>query len=303
MTIKAKLNGIMSLSAASMALLGINSAEGDPSIAESNGKSDIPDKGGVLLKTNHLILAPPHQDKMLQLYAAHSSHVSHASHYSGAGGMGGDDYAPPAPYTPPPAPVYPYYPPQRRVPAQPAVPPDNSNTDGNASATNVVRPMTLKERAARGSDNSQCQLAFDYLSGDNGVETNNEKANLLFEFAAMQGNTVAKEKFAELAAKVQPQADTNTVPHTGTDSTNAPGTTISTNAAQIATLKERSAKGSDTAQCLLAFDYLIGSDGVEKSLQRATLLFELAALQSNDLAKAKFDQLNQKAKEVEQDQR
>src|ERR1700726_2140662 len=86
MTLKSKLQGVLSLSAASAALLqSIVSSEGKPT-KESPGNLNNTLNGQIISKQDTLILVPAHQEELLRLYAGHSSHASHSSHYSGAGG-------------------------------------------------------------------------------------------------------------------------------------------------------------------------------------------------------------------------
>lgn len=154
--------------------------------------------------TSELILEPPHQKDLLRLYADHSSHASHSSHVSG---MDGGDYSPPPqPYYPPPAvPVTP--------PPQPPTPPPWVASGDSASTTNsaskVATPVHgsyldgVKLAAAKGSADSQYELALLYLHGEAGCETNVEKAKMLLELSAIQGHEEAKKRLELLKSSRQ----------------------------------------------------------------------------------------------------
>lgn len=216
MTSKDKLRGILSLSAASMALLqGSVSVKGEPTTGttgESNGISN----GQITSKTDRLILEPPHQSELLRLYAAHSSHASHSSHVSGSGG-GSYDSTPVTPYYPPstpsvtpqPAPT-PTVPPYTNSSAQAFLntPADTSPESTNAVSTtntpidevvtNRAHIDNLTKQAAAGSSYAQYSLGICYLYGSDGAPRNTEKAKMLLELAAVQGNAFAKDRLEEL---------------------------------------------------------------------------------------------------------
>jgi TPR repeat protein len=210
MTFQNKFNGIMSLSAATMALLAANSSKGNSADMEIRNLPKDADGGELLSKTSNLLLAPSLQEKLHALYlqhSSHSSHVSHSSHYSGAGGGGSDYYVAPTPYVPPaPVTVYPSTPQPRPAPVLPApatnAAPQTNRTNTNAIAKTVPTKAeileSIKKRAAEGSANDQCLLGLFYLHGDYGVEANVEKAKMLFELAAIQGDATAKKHLAEL---------------------------------------------------------------------------------------------------------
>jgi TPR repeat protein len=220
MTSKNRLRGMLSLSAASMALLqGSISAKGETT-TETTSEPSGASNGQITSKTDKLIIEPPHQKELLRLYADHSSHASHSSHVSGAGGGSYDStpvtpYYPPAAYTQPPPPVtYPVNP----QPAPPSVVPINENSSAGTnilSATNELVTTNggnneasstnnyiefLKKDAAKGSSSSQYTLAIYYIHGDDGCETNVEKAKMLLELSSLQGNDVAKKRLEQLAA-------------------------------------------------------------------------------------------------------
>jgi hypothetical protein len=200
---KEKKLGILTLSAASLTLLQNSiSAENTPS-PESAGNSGAPAFGEVTANTSELILEPPHQKDLLRLYADHSSHASHSSHVSG---MDGSDYSPPQQYYPPPAVPAP-------PPPQPATPPPGIAPTDAASTTNSTSKVTtpvhgsyldgVKLAAAKGSADSQYELALLYLHGEAGCETNVEKAKMLLELSAIQGHEEAKKRLDLLKSASQ----------------------------------------------------------------------------------------------------
>ena len=214
---KRKLQGIISLSAASIALSQSIPVKGQPldqtlvGSAESLNTHDA-------AKTANLVLAPVHHEEMVRLYAdhaSHASHSSHASHYSGS------DYSTPVtPVSPPPSYTNNGQPqPQPRPQAVAPVPRTNSasqtvvaasptNPTNELNATNAATKGTitsdttlvdfLKKRAAEGSADAQYSLAIYYLYGTNGVKKDAETAKLLLEMSADQGNAEAKAKLDEL---------------------------------------------------------------------------------------------------------
>jgi TPR repeat protein len=224
MTANHKFHGILSLSAASIALSHSVSAKGQPldqtltGSAESLNAQNAP-------KTANLVLAPAHHEELARLYADHASHASHASHESHASHYSGaSDYSAPVAPAPPP-PSYPTnsqpQPQPQRQPITPiattnsvnqAVAPTNSVNStkqaGMLNATNTVAEETtstntalvdfLKKRASEGFADAQYSLAICYLNGGDGVEKDTNRAGLLLEMSAGQGNTQAKEKLEEL---------------------------------------------------------------------------------------------------------
>jgi hypothetical protein len=231
MTSNSKLRGIISVSAASMALLQSVAHVKAESPGPSNPVETEP-KRIINARTEKLILAPPHQEELLRMYAAHSSHSSHSSHVSGTGHS---SHYSATTYSPPSAPNYPpanYT--SGSSPQSPAVaapPSTNSSpprpiaqktTDFTAettnstnvtnvpvdnSTTNTVNIESLTKQAAEGSSYAQCSLGLDYLYGRHGVKQNIDKAKMLFELSAAQGNAFAKERLAELNADAsQPES-------------------------------------------------------------------------------------------------
>ena len=219
MTEKRKLQGIISLSAASIALSQsiMKGQQLDQSLVGSDGASNTRNAP----KTSNLILAPAHHEELVRLYADHASHASHSSHASHYSGSGGSDYsAPVTPVTPSPAtPNYSQPQPQPRPRPVAPVPQTNSasqtavlaNPTNQANALNPTNNVTeetttndtelvdfLKKRAAAGSADAQYSLAICYLYGRDGVKKDPEAANLLLEMSAGQGNTEAKAKLEEL---------------------------------------------------------------------------------------------------------
>lgn len=228
MDLTKKLHRILPLSAASIALLQ----------SEFSSKADIPQtasldsgngNGAITSKTENLTLAPAFQEQLLQMYAQHSSHASHASHashYSGAGGgyVAPDYVTPTYPATAPatPAPVQP-----RPTPAAPRPVSSASGLNTNAAATTDTAPKVspeqdaanmelLKKKAAAGSSDAQLELSIYYRYGGHGLTKSEEKADLLLEMSASQGNfgaqNLMKQKAeADKAAKLEkdsPSSDT-----------------------------------------------------------------------------------------------
>lgn len=191
--------------------------KGQPS--EISSECDTIPNGQATSKTDKLILEPPHQKELLQLYADHSSHASHSSHVSGMGGGDSYDSTPSTPYYPPSTPpvTYPTTPQPAPTPVVPApiantVVETNSATDivtstNEAAVTNASNDQvfankeyinSLKQDAAKGSSSSQYVLALCYLHGQSGCETNVEKAKMLLELSSIQGNSEAKERLEKL---------------------------------------------------------------------------------------------------------
>src|SRR5882724_7652299 len=115
-----KLPAILSLSAASLALLQSILPSKGQSADASIGNPGETLNGQMTSKTDRVLLEPPHQKDLLRLYAGHSSHSSHSSHASGMGHSShysATTYTVPVPAT---APVYPTYTP---APAQPVTRP------------------------------------------------------------------------------------------------------------------------------------------------------------------------------------
>lgn len=191
---------------------------------EVSGSAEAEPKGLISSKTDKLILTPPHQEELLRMYAAHSSHASHSSHVSGTGHS---SHYSATTYTLPSTPIYPppTYPsqpaPKKPVAVAPpttnsAVPTNTSKTTGSMSAAtnsanavelrpsdtaaNSAKLESLTKQAAEGSSYAQYSLGLDYLYGQNGAPQNTEKAKMLLELAAVQGNAFAKERLVELNA-------------------------------------------------------------------------------------------------------
>jgi hypothetical protein len=216
MTSKNTLRGILSLSAASMALLQSSiSAKGEPT-TETTGEPNGVSNDQITSKTDKLILEPPHQSELLRLYADHSSHASHSSHVSGAG-VGSYDSTPVTPYYPPstpavtpqpaPTPTVPAYTNSSaqaflNTPADTSLVPTNAVSTTNAPIGEVVINTAhiddLTKQAAAGSSYAQYSLGICYLYGSDGAKKNTEKAKMLLELAAVQGNAFAKERLEEL---------------------------------------------------------------------------------------------------------
>lgn len=213
------LRKIISLSAASMALLQSVSMVGSQPSQNASPEWDNTSKDELRAKTDRLMLQTPTEKQPL-LYAdhsSHSSHDSHSSHYSGTTDDSGDssDYSTPAPtypaYTPPPPPPTPPPAPapqatnaseeEVREALFPGMTNDvtgtndmtgtNSIADANAAA-DAADIELLTKAAAQGSEQAQLALGIDYRDGLKGLPKNIERAKMLFEMSAIQGDTDGK---------------------------------------------------------------------------------------------------------------
>jgi hypothetical protein len=206
--------GILSLSAASIALLqSAVSTDAQPTKGANTGFNNA-QNGQIISMTDRVILEPPFQKQLNQLYADHTSHSSHASHSSHTSGMSDPTPSTPyyAPYTAPatyPTPaVYPTAP--RPQPAPVVAAATNS-----ISATNSVDPIaarksrleSLKKEAAKGSADAQYALALYYQDGYGGCEKNVEKAKMLLELSAIQGNADAQKSLDKLEPALKAESD------------------------------------------------------------------------------------------------
>jgi hypothetical protein len=213
-----KIPAILSLSAASLALIQTTMLSKGESVSGPLDKSGDLLNGQENLKTDQVILEPPLQKDLLRLYADHSSHASHSSHTSG---MSDSTYSAPT-YTVPdtaPTPVYPSYTP---APAQSVTPPppvttvpiETNTPTANATPTNGVvtdaaklsYTDSLKKEAAQGSADAQYALSIYYIYGENGCEKNHEKAKMLLELAAVQGDVKAQQRLDKLLEDDKAQA-------------------------------------------------------------------------------------------------
>jgi TPR repeat protein len=197
MSAKNNFHRIISLSAASAALFqSTHSSRGES--AEITDASGMMPKEEISSKTSNLILAPPHQEELLRLYADHTSHASHSSHVSGA-----SDYSTPStPYYPPsptPATTTIYQPSSASVSSPVST---NAASITNAPTAQEMADKSLIEfltkEAAGGSANAQYSLGLCYLYGTRGIQKNVEKAKILLELSAVQENAQAKERLEEL---------------------------------------------------------------------------------------------------------
>lgn len=203
MGLSGKLKGLLSLSAASAALLqGTVSLPANipPPVFDRKEASKA-----TTVTTDKLVLAPSPASTVTQFaghssHSSHSSHASHRSHYSSTGA---------ASYYPAPSPAISYAtPPSVPVPRPVAT---NSSFANTGSTTNTNQPVDQdtamasrvvefqKKQAAEGSAMAQYSLGIRYLTGD-GVGKNVEKAKTLLEMSAEQGYSPAKRKLAELGA-------------------------------------------------------------------------------------------------------
>jgi hypothetical protein len=212
MAAKTKLQGILSLSAASTALFqSVISTKADGMPTEYNEALN----GQIISKTDKVILEPPHQKELLRLYAGHSSHASHSSHVSGTSVSSPDSGYAPSPSVPdttPSTPANPTYTQPIVVPSPPiksVVQTNYVTVTNEVSVTNEAGSQVigkndyvefLKKDAAKGSSSSQYALALYYIHGEAGCETNVEKAKMLLELSAIQGNDDAKKRLEKLEA-------------------------------------------------------------------------------------------------------
>ena len=223
MTIKSKLHGFLSLTAASFALLQNIAASEDKPLDMSADSADRNPDSTITSKTEHLILAPPHQDKLLQLYAGHRSHSSHSSHYSGASSghsshtshySSANSYSVPSrPANPKPSYYYvtpaaapsvatnpaPKLSSPKQLPAV-SISPVILQTTTNTTAEIAAELEHLKKQAAEGNAFAQYSLAIYYLYGTHGLNKDEQRARMLLEMSAIQGNSSAKQKLQELDA-------------------------------------------------------------------------------------------------------
>jgi TPR repeat protein len=272
MSLKGKLSGILSLSAASAALVQ-NSAVANLKGVEIDVSTSNPS-----LKTEStpakLTFDVPEQEDLLRLYAghrSHSSHSSHSSHYSGSGHYSSSGYTVPSyPATPrpsypitTPAPSYQYAPPKPIVP----------KTDSDLPR----RIFDGKRRsAAQGIARFQYEVGLAYLTGD-GVEKKEQTGRLYLELAARNNYPGAVIKVTEWSST---NAQTKVL-GVSTNSLVSTNLTINKNSTDpIIQLMTKAADGSAVAQFELAMRYMTG-DGIEKNYERAQLLFEMSELQGN----------------------
>jgi TPR repeat protein len=75
------------------------------------------------------------------------------------------------------------------------------------SAANVAHIKSLKVDAARGSAYAQYTLGVCYLNGSDGVPQSMERAKMMLELSAAQGNPGAVDRLDELKRE-----ETNTPP-------------------------------------------------------------------------------------------
>ena len=73
-----------------------------------------------------------------------------------------------------------------------------TNTPVSEVAINTAHIDDLTKQAAAGSSYAQYSLGICYLYGSDGAKKNTEKAKMLLELAAVQGNAFAKERLDEL---------------------------------------------------------------------------------------------------------
>jgi hypothetical protein len=217
MDTKGKFSGILSLSAASAALMQSSASSKESTVAlQSSSLSTEDPNFQVSVQTGHLVLKPGLQDAISELYAGHTSHSSHASHSSGVGHSShysGTSYAYPSTpsYSAPrsSSAVYqsaPSYKPTtvRAVAATNAVPTATNQAPKTALETaEQANVDDLKKKAAHGSADAQYSLAMLYQHGWKGVKQDLERAKMLLELAAVQGYFPASTRLKELAEQTQ----------------------------------------------------------------------------------------------------
>lgn len=246
MSISSKLNRILPLSAASLALLQ-SSSSATAKTPDSAPQHEKPDRSNSFdfPKTNNLILTPADQEAMLKMYAGHSSHASHASHYSGttsghASHASHYSSAGTYPAQASPAPAYPaqtptYSPQPQPRPRAVAVTPVavSTNTVAQTNSLNNTTPTQnsdeadrttielLKKQASQGSADAQFTLGLYYYYGAHGLPQSREKSEMLLEMSALQGNFSAQNRLKMLREegtkleKENPQPQKQPSPHEG----------------------------------------------------------------------------------------
>ena len=84
--------------------------------------------------------------------------------------------------------------------------PDRAPTKARGKA---LRPDEMLRLAARGNPSAQYTLGLCYLNGAQGVEKNREKAKMMFELAAVQGETNALLQLRVLKPQLPTSGPTN----------------------------------------------------------------------------------------------
>ena len=300
MTEKRKLQGIISLSSASMALLQSTvSANGD-----QTDKSSIDLKNAlnerIAAKTDQLTLAPVHHEELIRLYAGHSSHASHSSHVSGSSGA--YDSTPSVPVAP--AVTQPTYVQPQSTNEPPLTPEQIEAVKAKAAADkNANEEKALKynqELADKGDSYGLLRMGERYRDGY-GVPKDLAKARDYFTEAVAAGSSSAADELSQLGQPVIPKPKMNSVTQaeaseSSTNRANALANTVAGEATTddtgiVAFLKKRAAEGSPDAQYALAEYYIKGRDGVKQDVEKAKLLLEMSASQGNTYAKERLEAL------------
>jgi hypothetical protein len=234
MNLTKKLQRILPLSAASVALLqsGLPS-KGEISISAQSAPDGVNNRNEQInSQAKELILAPAHQEQLLKMYAGHTSHASHASHYSGTGGgysTPSVDPTPQYPTYPAQAPVSPSYVQPKTAPKVSSTPVSTAhpiNQTNSVASTNTPPRISaeedaanvelLKKQAAAGDSDAQFTLSLYYYYGGHGLKKSEDKAEMLLELSAIQGNFGATNRLnmlkAQQAQKLEKDSGTSETP-------------------------------------------------------------------------------------------
>src|ERR1039458_1116485 len=199
MTEKRKMQGIISLSSASLALLQSTvSANGDQTDKSSIDLNNAL-KERVAAKTDQLTLAPVHHEELIRLYAGHSSHASHSSHVSGASGSyDSTPSVPVAPSVTQPTYVQPQYTNETPLtPEQIEAANVKAAADKKASAEKALKYN--QDLADSGDAYGLLRMGERYRDGD-GVPKDLAKAREYLAKAAAAGSTTAAGDLKKLPA-------------------------------------------------------------------------------------------------------
>jgi hypothetical protein len=303
MTEKRKLQGIISLSSATMALLqstvSANGEQSDKSSIDLNNAL----KERVAAKTDQLTLAPVHHEELIQLYAGHSSHASHSSHVSGtSGAYDSTPSVPVAPVVTQPTYVQPQY--TNETPLTPEqIEAANAKAAADKKASGEKALKYNQKLADEGDPYGLLRMGERYRDGD-GVSKDLAQAHDYFTKAVAAGSPTAADELSQLGQPVIPKPKTNSVTQAESSKSliNRANALNSTSAVAgegtetndtgiVAFLKKRAAEGSADAQFALADYYIKGRDGVKQDVEKAKLLLEMSASQGNTYAKERLEEL------------
>jgi TPR repeat protein len=305
MTKKRKLQGIISLSSASLALLQSTvSANGDQSDKSSIDLNNAL-KERVAAKTDQLTLAPVHHEELIRLYAAHSSHASHSSHVSGTSGS--YDSTPSVPVAP--AVTQPTYVQPQSTDEPPLTPEQIEAAKAKVAADKKAsgeKALKYNQKLAdEGDPYGLLRMGERYRDGD-GVPKDLAQARDYFTKAVAAGSPTAADELSQLGQPVIPKPKTNSVTQaeaseSSTSRANALTNTVAGEATTddtgiVTFLKTRAAEGSADAQFALADYYIKGRDGVKQDVEKAKLLLEMSASQGNTYARERLEELQKGSK-------